>query len=136
MARSSCPFCPPPEDSIFLEHDGVACLWDAYPVTPGHALIIPQHHSGDWFELSEEDQLRLLQAADMAKEAIDDRYGPDGYNVGINSGTAAGQTVDHVHVHVIPRYAGDMEDPRGGVRHVIPSEGNYLESASERKDSA
>ncbi|MCB9796683.1 MAG: HIT domain-containing protein [Alphaproteobacteria bacterium] len=99
---------------------------DKYPVSEGHTLVIPRREVADWFGATREEQLAILELIDAVKEQLDALYQPDGYNVGFNAGAAAGQTVMHLHVHVIPRYRGDMRDPRGGVRHVIPGRGNYL----------
>lgn len=107
-------------------------LWDGLPVTPGHVLLIPTRHVRNWFEATIEERVALTRAIDVARHAIETNFGADGYNIGINSGEAAGQTVFHLHVHVIPRRHGDVEDPRGGVRHVIPSKANYLLGGSPR----
>jgi diadenosine tetraphosphate (Ap4A) HIT family hydrolase len=102
-------------------------LWirDGFPISPGHSLIIPKRHIGSFFETTEEERLALLALLDEAKQAAATESNPDGYNIGINDGPAAGQTVPHLHIHLIPRYAGDMEDPRGGVRWVIPEKADY-----------
>jgi len=100
-------------------------LWDSYPVNPGHALLVPRRHVADWFEASPEEQQALLSGVAIARSAILESHRPDGFNVGINIGDAAGQTVFHLHVHVIPRHEGDVADPRGGVRGVIPGKANY-----------
>ena len=100
---------------------------DGYPVSEGHALIIPKRHVQSFFELKAIEKAAVLQALDEAKEALDREFSPDGYNIGINDGEAAGQTVLHLHVHLIPRYKGDTEDPRGGVRHVFPQKAKYWE---------
>lgn len=121
-----CPFCPPEAARVFYHGDQVLALWDAFPVAPGHALVIPRRHVATWFEATPEEQAELLRTLDIARAAIEARHRPDGYNIGINVGEAAGQTVFHLHLHIIPRYAGDVPDPRGGVRHVIPGRGNYL----------
>ena len=92
---------------------------------PGHLLLIPFRHIPTLFEATDEEQAALLALVREAKDLLDERFHPDGYNIGVNVGTAAGQTVMHLHVHVIPRYAGDMEDPRGGVRGVIPERRGY-----------
>lgn len=102
---------------------------DRYPVTKGHTLIVPRREVATWFEATPEEQHALLALLDEVKVQLDAELHPDGYNVGFNAGPAAGQTVMHLHVHVIPRWTGDMDDPRGGVRHVIPSRGNYLRTA-------
>lgn len=104
---------------------------DRYPVSPGHTLIIPKRVVPTWFDASRDEQIALLELIDVVKRQLDQTHRPDGYNVGFNAGEAAGQTVMHLHVHVIPRYRGDMDDPRGGVRHAIPAKGNYLAAGSE-----
>jgi len=94
-------------------------------VSEGHTLIIPYRHVGNYFESSDEEKIEIIEMINNVKLMLDDKYSPDGYNIGINSGKAAGQTVMHLHVHVIPRYAGDVDDPRGGIRGVIPSKKKY-----------
>ena len=124
-----CPFDAPPGERIFHEDDLIRCLWDGFPVSPGHALIIPRRHVASWFEATPEEQVAIVRAIEIARHEIETRHEPDGYNVGFNSGEAAGQTVFHLHMHVIPRYRGDMPDPRGGIRLVVPSKARYwLES--------
>jgi len=124
---ASCPLCSPPLDRVAFEHGLVRALWDAFPVSPRHLLVVPRRHIATWFDATEEERTAILKALDDAKALIDGQRGPDGYNIGINVGRAAGQTVFHLHVHLIPRYSGDVADPRGGVRHVIPGKGNYLD---------
>ena len=126
MSEPKCPFCDPPAERVFYRDSLVIGLWDGFPVTPRHALLIPVRHTPTWFEATDQEKLMLLRSIDIARSAIESHGPVDGYNVGFNSGAAAGQTVFHLHVHVIPRRHGDSEDPRGGVRHVIPSRGNYL----------
>jgi diadenosine tetraphosphate (Ap4A) HIT family hydrolase len=121
----TCPFCPPPSDRIFHQGDRVVALWDGFPVSPGHALVVPRRHVASWFEASAEERLELLDALDAVRDAILMRHAPDGFNVGMNLGEAAGQTVLHLHLHVIPRYRGDAADPRGGVRWVLPAKAAY-----------
>src|ERR1700676_2796286 len=121
-----CPFCDPPEARVVVQDPLAIALWDGYPVSPGHALIIPRRHTRGWFDATELEQSALLALVNTAKLVIDDRHKPDGYNIGINSGAAAGQTVFHLHVHLIPRFLGDVDDPRGGVRHVIPAKAKYI----------
>lgn len=101
---------------------------DRFPVSPGHTLVITRRIAADWFAATPEERAAVLALVDDVKRQLDAELRPDGYNVGFNAGEAAGQTVMHLHVHVIPRFDGDMEDPRGGVRHVIPNKGNYLRS--------
>ena len=123
----SCSFCEPDVSRIFYNDDPMfLCFWDGFPVSPGHALVIPRRHVAAWFEASAQEQESLLKGIEIAKREIEKQYQPDGFNIGINVGEAAGQTVPHLHVHVIPRYKGDVEDPRGGVRYVIPDKANYL----------
>ena len=100
-------------------------ICDAYPVSPGHSLVIPRRHIGSWFEASEDECTAMLALLEAAKAMIDQEHRPDGYNIGINDGPAAGQTVPHLHVHLIPRFKGDVPDPRGGVRWVIPDRAKY-----------
>lgn len=100
-------------------------LRDGYPVSPGHLLLVPRRHVADWFEATPAEQQALTEAIGSARAAILKDHQPDGFNIGINAGEAAGQTVMHLHVHVIPRYRGDIADPRGGVRWVIPDTAAY-----------
>lgn len=122
----TCPFCEPARDRIFHEDPLVIALWDGFPVSPGHALIVPRRHVPTWFDASAEEQAAILGTIDRVRQEILGRYHPDGFNIGINVGEAAGQTVFHLHLHVIPRYRGDVPNPRGGVRRVIPHRADYL----------
>lgn len=115
-----CPFCSLPPARVIAQSELGVVIRDAYPVSPGHTLIIPRRHLGSFCELSDEERAALLSLLDTAKSMADAEFKPDGYNVGINDGIAAGQTVPHLHIHLIPRFAGDRPDPRGGVRWVIP----------------
>ena len=124
---TDCPFCPLPTDRIISESDYTITIRDGFPVSEGHTLIIPKRHVQSFFELHAIEKAAVLQALDEAKEALDREFSPDGCNIGINDGEAAGQTVMHLHVHLIPRYKGDTEDPRGGVRHVFPEKAKYWE---------
>ncbi len=103
-------------------------MWDRFPVAAGHALVIPRRHVTTWFDATPEEHGALVAAIERVRQEILQRHKPDGFNIGINVGAAAGQTVFHLHIHIIPRYHGDVPDPRGGVRHVIPGKGNYLRS--------
>lgn len=98
---------------------------DAFPVSPGHTLIVPRRHVASWFDATPEERSAMLGLLDDVKAALDRDLRPAGYNVGFNLGDAGGQTVMHLHLHVIPRFPGDVDDPRGGVRLVIPERGNY-----------
>jgi len=114
-----------PTDLWVARNELAFAIRDSYPVTEGHTLVIPLRPVATWFEATRSEQTAILQLVDVVKKELDEKFSPDGYNVGFNAGTAAGQTVPHLHVHVIPRYEGDSDDPRGGVRHVLPDRGNY-----------
>jgi len=114
-----------PQDRIIYRNEYFFIIKDAFPVSPGHMLIISNDVKVDYFELSKLERDNLSATILKAKELIETDYAPDGYNIGMNCGETAGQTVFHFHCHVIPRYKGDMEKPRGGVRHCIPGKGNY-----------
>ena len=123
--NADCPFCSLPLACI-VDSDAMAiAVHDAFPVAPGHTLVIPLRHVGSFFELEESEQLAMLVLLNRARVRVGVEFAPDGYTVGINDGRAAGQTVPHVHLHLIPRHAGDVPDPRGGVRWVIPDNANY-----------
>lgn len=114
-----------PTTRILFENDYFFIVEDAFPVSPGHMLIISKAVKEDFFSLSLEEKQALPLAIEVAKELIEKTHKPDGYNIGMNCGMAAGQTVFHFHCHVIPRYKGDMENPRGGVRHCVAGKGYY-----------
>lgn len=121
-----CPFCNPDADrELIVESATAYAMFDKFPVSSGHALIIPKRHCTDYFELSFREQAACMFMLNTVKEIISAKFKPSGYNVGINVGEKAGQTVNHVHIHLIPRYAGDVADPKGGVRGVIPSKQKY-----------
>ncbi len=119
----TCPFCSP--DSVLFENALAYAKLDKYPVNPGHLLIIPKRHVADFFQTTEAEKAAMVSLLDRAKQYVDGEHAPAGYNVGINIGAVAGQTIMHVHLHLIPRYHGDLERPRGGVRGVIPSKQSY-----------
>ena len=98
---------------------------DAYPVSPGHTLIIPKRHVASLFDTTCEERLSMFELVDKAKHALDAELQPAAYNIGVNDGTAAGQTIFHLHVHLIPRYTDDDDDPRGGVRWIFPEKAKY-----------
>jgi diadenosine tetraphosphate (Ap4A) HIT family hydrolase len=107
--------------------------YDRYPVGEGHLLIIPFRHESSFLSLTTEEQAAALELIFWARVKLDSEFHPDGYNIGINVGEAAGQTVMHAHIHVIPRYAGDVPDPRGGVRFVIPQKAKYWKGTASSK---
>jgi diadenosine tetraphosphate (Ap4A) HIT family hydrolase len=120
-----CPFCVLDPARILAEDELTVVYKDGFPVSPGHTVVIPKRHFATLFEATEQEQLALLRALARAKTIVDGRHRPDGYNIGINQGPAGGQSVPHLHIHLIPRYKGDKEDPRGGVRWVLPDKARY-----------
>lgn len=118
-----CLFCHPEE--VVLENELVWARFDKFPVNPGHMLVITRRHITDFFASTKEERQAIDALLEEAKRLLDNRFNPDGYNIGINCGPAAGQTIMHLHIHLIPRYNGDMENPRGGVRGVIPGKQKY-----------
>ena len=121
----TCPFCTLPEARIVKSNDHAVIIRDGYPISEGHTLIIPKRHVGSFFQITDNERSSLLALLDYAKSLLDMEFKPDGYNIGINDGFCAGQTVPHLHIHLIPRYVGDRADPRGGVRWVIPDKADY-----------
>ncbi|OQW87135.1 MAG: HIT family protein [Rhodoferax ferrireducens] len=122
---SPCPFCSLPQARVIDSNATAMTIRDGYPVSLGHSLLIPKRHIGSFFDLSKQEHHDILELLDRAKVAIDKEFQPQGYNIGINDGTVAGQTVPHLHMHLIPRYTGDLPDPRGGVRWVLPDKAKY-----------
>lgn len=123
--KMDCIFCNIEKNRIIIENETTLAIYDGFPVSKGHMLIIPKRHISDYFESESSDREGLWQLVDDCKKYLDEQFKPDGYNVGINCGYAAGQTVMHLHIHLIPRYTGDIENPRGGVRGVIPDKRIY-----------
>ncbi len=126
-AESECPFCSLTHDRVRYDNGTFAVIRDGYPVAPGHSLIISRRHVASWFDLTDEELASLNDALRWARTDVEAELGPDGYNLGVNDGVAAGQTVMHVHIHLIPRYEGDCPDPRGGVRWLFPGKAKYWE---------
>ncbi len=126
----ACPFCPIKDREILAEHPLAAAITDSFPLTQGHTLIVPRRHVASFFELTTNERLVMLGLLDQAKATLDAKYSPNGFNIGVNDGTAAGQTVMHVHIHLIPRYKGDADDPRGGVRWIFPRKAEYWNARS------
>ena len=124
-APAVCPFCVLEPGLIIAENALAVAIRDAYPVNPGHALVVTRRHVASWFDVSPEERITMMSLVDEIKRLLEAIDPPAGYNIGLNVGEAAGQTVAHVHVHVIPRYVGDVDDPSGGVRFVIPARGDY-----------
>lgn len=123
-----CPFCERLTGRELLGENALAVAFlDGYPISPGHCLVVPRRHEADFFALSGDEQAAVWALAMEVRSALGVDRHPDGYNIGINIGAAAGQTVGHAHLHVIPRYRGDVADPRGGVRWIIPERAAYWE---------
>lgn len=127
--KSDCLFCQIAqgnrEAKIFADFTHCYVMKDEFPVSKGHLLMISKEHMENWFTASEEVRLDIMRALHSMKDCLDLEYAPHGYNIGMNCGKVAGQSVMHLHVHLIPRYRGDMEDPKGGMRGVIPSKQKY-----------
>ncbi len=113
------------KEKIILENELAFARYDEFAVSKGHILIMTKRHTKDFFSTTQEEKNAIFELLDKAKEIIDEKYNPDGYNIGMNCGVSAGQSVMHIHVHLIPRYNGDVENPRGGIRGVIPNKQNY-----------
>lgn len=120
-----CPFCQIDKSRIVFENDNAFAIYDGYPVSPGHSLIIPKRHIASFFEASRDEKVSCLDLLTEMQEILIRERHPQGFNIGINVGEAAGQTVMHLHIHLIPRYDGDRDDPRGGVRWIIPEKAPY-----------
>ena len=114
-----------PKDQWIFDTDYFFVIKDKYPVTEGHLLIISKRKAVDYFALNEKEQSELLTAIKVSKQYLNDTYGKTDYNIGMNCGEYAGQTVFHFHCHIIPRRRGDVDDPRGGVRHSVIGKGYY-----------
>src|SRR5687767_711441 len=118
-------FLETPKERIIFQNEFFFIIKDVYPVSPGHMLIVSNKLKSDYFDLSKNERDNLEEVILKAKHLIELEYKPDGYNIGMNCGESAGQTVFHFHCHLIPRYKGDMENPKGGVRHCIEGKGYY-----------
>jgi len=128
--QQDCPFCGKPE--IVIENELAFAHYDSYPVSAGHCLIIPHRHVAEYFQATAEEKASIWALVDEMKIIIDREYKPDAYNIGVNIGETAGQSVPHIHIHLIPRYKGDVENPRGGVRGVIPHKQKYMKVVLQR----
>lgn len=122
---TSCLFCMMPASRIIDRNAVGLVVRDAYPVSPGHTLVIPERHFVSFFDTTETERVGLMSLLSSAKIQIDAEFAPAGYNVGVNDGSSAGQTIPHLHIHLIPRFEGDTPDPRGGVRWVLPEKAKY-----------
>lgn len=125
-ADEECRFCiNKPGRRIMIEGQYGFAAYDRHPASEGHFLVIPYRHFPDYFDISDEEREELWRLVVEGKKIVDEKYHPDGYNIGINVGKWAGQSIPHLHIHVIPRYQGDVENPKGGVRGVIPAKKLY-----------
>lgn len=122
---SGCPFCASSRARMFMEYGEALAIWDEYPISPKHALVIPRRHVIDLDGLTASEATDLWSLVADVRRALIRMAQPDGFNIGMNEGSAGGQTVPHLHVHVIPRFRGDVEDPRGGIRWVVPGKAAY-----------
>lgn len=120
-----CPFCNLLSSKVNLENELAVAIYDGFPVSPGHSLIVPKRHIVSFFDATREEQSALLGLLEDMKNVLEIDLKPAGFNIGINVGEAAGQTVMHLHIHLIPRYKGDQPDPRGGVRWIFPDKAAY-----------
>lgn len=125
---SSCPFCQIERERVLVESDVALAFLDTYPVTEGHTLVSPRRHLISIYQLSAVEQSALWAIVGEVRALLLQRYAPDAFNIAVNDGVAAGQTVEHAHIHIIPRRMGDVPDPRGGVRNIIPEKARYWES--------
>ena len=122
--NNPCLFCKDAR-GVSLTNELAYSARDSYPVSPGHTVVIPRRHVASFFELTPEEINACMALINDERKLLDEAFKPDGYNIGVNIGSAAGQSILHVHIHIIPRYEGDVENPQGGVRHVIPRKGHY-----------
>jgi diadenosine tetraphosphate (Ap4A) HIT family hydrolase len=125
MTEKVCTFCSLPNARIVNSNLFGIVIRDGFPISEGHTLIIPKRHIKSFFDLQSKERDSLFDLVEQEKSFLIDAYSPDGFNIGINDGPAAGQTISHLHIHLIPRYTDDLPDPRGGVRWIIPSKAKY-----------
>jgi len=123
--KNQCPFCELDPEKVWCQSEHGRAIWDGFPISKGHTLIIPRFHVSSLFDLEPEFQASLWALVAEVRTRLTDELQPDGFNIGLNDGEAAGQTVMHAHIHVIPRWNGDVPDPRGGVRWIIPDKARY-----------
>ena len=128
-----CIFCNLRDERIIYECNHTIAFIDTYPASPGHTLVVPKRHIPTYFDASENEILAIGKAVQICKEFLDNEFNPDAYNIGINNGEAAGQSIKHLHVHIIPRYKGDVEDPKGGVRWILKNKANYWDEKNKKR---
>ena len=125
---AACPFCTLPPTRVWLEDEHAVVFRDGYQISPGHTLVIPKVHVASLFDLDADEQAAVWAMVARIRQVLAAKHGPDAFNIGLNDGVSAGQTVMHAHVHVIPRYDGDVDDPHGGVRWIIPDKAAYWDN--------
>lgn len=125
------PFHPVDPERVILETFTAVAFYDGYPLSEGHALVVPRFPVISLYELDSDMQAAIWDVVRQVREFLEETYHPDGFNIGINDGQAAGQTIPHAHIHIIPRYGGDVPDPRGGIRWIIPEKAKYWEGDSQ-----
>lgn len=125
MVANGCAFCNLSPSRVLSSSAHAIVIRDGFPVAAGHTLVIPRRHVGSFFDITDEERDELFALLASARQRLEAEFHPDGYNIGINDGAAAGQTVPHLHIHLIPRYRGDCQDPRGGVRWIFPEKADY-----------
>jgi diadenosine tetraphosphate (Ap4A) HIT family hydrolase len=123
-----CIFCTIDKSRVITENDNCIAFYDKFPVSKGHILVIHKKHEADYFNLNAQEQSEIWNFTNEIKSFLEQKFEPNGFNIGINIGPAAGQTIFHCHIHIIPRYDGDIKNPRGGVRGVIPDKMNYRDT--------
>lgn len=133
---NECLFCElRNQERVIGECDLTITFIDNFPASPGHTLVIPKRHFATYFEATEAELLAIGVAVQKAKLLLDEEFKPDAYNIGVNNGEMAGQSIKHLHVHLIPRYKGDVEDPKGGVRWILRNKANYWDARDKAKES-
>jgi len=128
MSTPECLFCDkdnPDKNTVIASNDLAYARWDNFPASDGHTEIVPIRHVESFFDLNDQEVLAIYALAKVAREIITAKYHPDAFNLGVNDGEAAGRTIHHMHLHLIPRYEGDVPNPRGGIRNVIPGKADY-----------
>lgn len=125
IEQRACPFCTLNQTCIIMSDTHAQAIEDGFPISPGHTLVIPKRHIASLFEATRDERESLFDLLEQVKTVLQEKYDPDGFNIGINDGAAAGQTVMHLHIHLIPRYTSDQPDPRGGVRWIFPDKAAY-----------
>jgi diadenosine tetraphosphate (Ap4A) HIT family hydrolase len=120
-----CDFTNPEQNTVIAETELAYARWDNFPVSKGHAEVVPKRHVESYFDLSDHEVLAMYGLVKQIKEIIDGLHRPDAFNIGVNDGKASGQSIHHCHIHLIPRYIGDVKNPRGGIRNILPRKEDY-----------